>query len=333
MADLQRVMLELAVGKALRDLERDPEAALRKYLDLLRRGAADNPVQARLCETAEAILARPDSAYFALLRDLAAGTDHGALKTFSLNILYNAADRGAKQLRAAAEKYGCRIPCALSVSLSGAPDGVDPARLSALVQEGRELGIYLYLLRDDGDFDPAALDRLFRDAPDCAFVLLTHAARLQDGAAPENLLCSLSAAAPDWREGADRLARAKRLYGVHLPYTAANVPAIADGTFLRTLAPQRPPFVFFQPVCIPDRASTRAVLAFLRDARNRQVYPHVLLDVCGDLVTIDRAVSGGGALVHFDARGQLVTPAGTADGERRNIRFVRLLDLLRSDFK
>lgn len=117
---VSRVLVEMAVKTALKNIHDSPERGIRNLVDMALQ-CAEGRFQHSFFATAQTMLQNEDSAYYELVRDTVAHTDPGRLYTFGMNLGYNACTVGARHIRENEKKLGQH-------SLgSGASDGTPAA--------------------------------------------------------------------------------------------------------------------------------------------------------------------------------------------------------------
>lgn len=321
--DLTRLLIEGAVGRTLKQVQRDPHRSLRNLVDL---GLTftNAQLQRTFLQLTHNLLEQDDSAYYDLLDLLVQKVDHENLKTFGVNVGYEGLTRGAKTIRS--QETACHIPWVLGLEL-GQMD-----QIRDLVRQGRELGIYVYnILGDQADL--VALRELLEEEPHCAFCLLTNGENLlRQGLEPlegaRNLYISILADEPGL-EAAEALSAGGFFYGIHVFYEDCGC---AEPERLERYLDYHPAGVLLLPRDAAALDHSRDLFERVKTLRLQQKYPYLLLDLVGDGLYVDQLVSGESGLLLVRGGGQALT-AGRQGLKALEARQDRpLTDLLREAF-
>ena len=144
--DLTRLLIESAVDRALRDMERDSHRTIRNLLDLaltFSKGSFERHFFT-LCQQ---MLEDESSPYYQLLDRALRTCDRQTLKTFGINVGYEGCSKGARRIREVEAAGGFNVPWALTIQ-AGA-QGLSRIYIQRMVTEGTDLGIHVYLLQDN----------------------------------------------------------------------------------------------------------------------------------------------------------------------------------------
>lgn len=319
--DLTRLLIEGAVGRALKQVQKDPHRSLRNLVDL---GLTFSNVQLqrRFLQLARNMLEQEDSAYYELLDLLVQKVDHENLKTFGVNVGYEGLTRGAKAIRNLEETY--HIPWTLMLEL----DQMDRAR--ELVRQGKELGIYVYNIISD-QVGLVALRELLEEEPYCAFCLLTTGENLlRQGLEPlegaRNLYISILADEPGL-EAAEALGAGGFLYGIHVRY---DDPACIATERLERYLDYHPAGVALLPRDQAARDRSRDLYGQVKALRFQQKYPYILVDLVGDGLYVDSLISGEAGLLVVHGDGGVLTVDGQGIQNTGDLQQKPLAELLRA---
>lgn len=317
--DLTRLLIEGAVGRTLKQVQKDPHRSLRNLVDL---GLTFSNVQLqrRFLQMARNMLEQENSAYYELLDLLVQKVDHETLKTFGVNVGYEGLTRGARAIRHREADY--HIPWVLGMEL-GQLD-----RVRALVRQGKELGIYVYNIIGD-QIGLAALRELLEEEPYCAFCLMTTGENLlRQGLEPlegaRNLYISIPADEPGL-EAAEALGAGGFLYGVHVPYDG---PACIATERLERYLDYHPAGVALLPKDQGAWEQNRDLYAQVKALRFQQKYPYFLVDLVGDGLYVDHLISGEAGLLLVRGNEGLLTVDAEGirhTGDRQQAPLVELL--------
>lgn len=323
--DMNRTLVEAALGRALRGMEESPERSIRNLIDL---GLhfSNGRFQQHFLGTAQEMLRNQDSAYYSLLKDALAHVDQKSLLSLGINLGYNSCTKGAAHIRALEAERGYNIPWMLS--LGG--DAAKGEPWESLMDQGAALGIFTYLFFPTGA--PAPLLPLLRNHMDCAALLFLRScyvteALLRDLRKIKNSMAVVWAD-EDMGEACGMLRQAGLPFGVCLRYTGADRDMILSGGWLERLLPAHPLFAFLLPDADCPLDVQEQIYAYIQTLRESQQYPVVPVDISRDGLKIDEIISHEGCLVGFDRDGVLHTHLGVYRDETFNFFQNRLEDIL-----
>lgn len=292
-------LIETVVRKTLRDAKDSPERSFRNLVDLALYFSS-SPAQQQFFDCVRQILCNEQSAYYPLIRDLLANVEEERLVSFGMTLGYNSFLTGARTLRALAGA-GLRVPWFLTVQTVPG----QAAAYQSLVQQGRELGIFTYVLLPQEN--PWELLPLASRHKDCAFILFC---RPEDITSPfleeaESLVnLALAIRCRDEAEPAcQRLRKRRFLYALYEPYGGEED---LDGEEVLSCAENfHAPLAFFlpRPGCSPELLTkVYQQLDAVRRCRPCQTIPW---DLFQDGQMVDQQVAGNTRPVYFDRDGTL----------------------------
>jgi hypothetical protein len=309
---LTRALVKTAVEKALRDLNSDPERTVRKAVDLAL-NFSQGRFQQQFFTCAQRMLENENSAYYRLARLLSTQVDLAHIKTFGVNLGYDGCTAGARSIRENEARLGCNIPWAITLRARQDADWIRTA--ASIVQQGRALGVHVYLL-----FGPEALDAaylsLYERFSDCAFVLFVPAAAVLScdlaavSAAKNAMVCP---GCPDDALLARACAamREKRmLYSVWAPYETPDARSLLGAQRLAFYESLGGAFVLLQQRGYASDPANQALYQQIVEIRNAQRYAYFLADLRCDLVEIDRIISDDACYLALGPHGEACSPAG-----------------------
>lgn len=306
---LVRQTINIAVSKAMEDMKDNPGRSIRNLLDLgLLFSQSEN--QKKFFNTAKKLISNPQNPYHALAARVIADVDRETVKKVGLNLGYSSLTYGADKLRHQRAAMNCRFPWLLIFDIRGSRPGVF-SRLEKLVYEGRELGIYSYILcpREAGDI--AALCRIAKQFDECLFIFKTSFPLITAQTAGvlggvHNAAVSIQAEASDLKleslADAFRILKQNRcLYGFHVTYDGDNVSGLITPEYIRSAIESGNVFgLYIADNGVPD-ACTEAVYAFACKERGERGQPLIALEWRNDMRIIsEKLLSGGGYMpVHL----------------------------------
>ena len=327
--DINRILIETAVKRALRDMDEAPERAARNLVDL-GMNFSGGRFQKRFLGTAREMLRNEDSAYYQLAKNVLASTDLETLIQFGMCVGYNSCTKGSRLIRSLEAEHHFNIPWALTLHMEHPLDRQREAAYASAVVQGMELGIYTYFIHMSGDCSP--LLELFRKYTDCAFVLFL------DGSVPQDaflrqmkelhnvMLCV--PAGEDTVQVCRILCKERLLYSVYVPYRAQDKERILDGSWLAPLMEGRP---FFTVLLADDGCPQKIqqeIYRYVLAARQSQQYSTILADYRQDMLAIDTVVSDQGCSAGFCCDGALASQKGKLEDPRFNLFKNSLRDIL-----
>ena len=234
-------------------------------------------------ETAERFKERvknPDDRFVKLLNSILDESDPEYAKKLILNLGYEAALRGTKQIRKNREKYGCNIPwltlCDPTMACNmhcvgcwsgtyGHKNNLTYEDMNKIVTQGKELGTYFYMMTG-GEPTVRKNDilRLAEEHNDCYFALYSNSTLIDDELCKEvvrlgNISFILSVEGSeetnDARRGEghyqaamdamDLLRKYGIIFGTSICYTRNNIEAVTDTKFIEFLATKGARFGFY----------------------------------------------------------------------------------------
>ena len=148
--DLTSSLIETSVRRALNQGGEAPERESRNLVDLGLQFSSGG-LQKRILSAIQTMLQDPVSAYYGLVKDVLANTDHDRLMTFGVNLGYESCSKGAKVIRRLEAEGGFNIPWAMALQLSGAYLEKQPDIYESILNQGADLGIRTYLLFSKDD--------------------------------------------------------------------------------------------------------------------------------------------------------------------------------------
>lgn len=304
-----RTLIELAVGKGLRDMETDPARSVRNLVDLGRHFARGR-FQTVFFPLAQTMLKNEDSAYYQLMRNTVSRVDHETLKTFGVNVGYTSWTKGADELRKHQLESGFHIPWTVLFADRGVEGPVlDARQMDALIEQGKDLGIYTYLVLCGRALFLPLLLQLAEGHSGCGFVFFLPPGELSRDDARAIRLCRnamfVIPAGGACRQAARQLCVNHCLFGVYAFYEDNTVDRLlssgGDGCLLHS--ENSFAFLIAAPGC--GETARRKAKRFVREQREGQRDPVFWVDLPSDLMEVDRIISGEAELLRLDTAGGL----------------------------
>ena len=330
--DLRRMLCEATVDRALRDIQRDTKRSLRNLVDLGLNFTAGGRLFHSMLEAVRDLLSDEQSAYFETVQTAIQTVDQDTIKTFGLNVGLEGCTRGARKIRELEEAGGFNIPWALT--LCAGDNAVGLTDCQRLVEEGTALGIYVYLLMDRG-MNVESLRQLVSANPKCAFVVLSDTLCADEGDTAHlsdlhNTIFLVDADCPDKIPSLRNLRSARCLYGLYRWYDDETARDVLSDDALDAYREGGPLALCLIPRMGTSGDTERRVNARSAAVRKCRLYPYFSLELSGDLLAVDTAISGDGCAVTICSNGQISTLSkGLLTGSEFSIYHNSLEDLLR----
>ena len=166
---LIRQSIDIAVSKALKDMQSDSKRSVRNLIDLgLFFAKSEN--QKGFFNAAKKMLSKPANPYFKLVARMITEVNQETIKTVGINLGYNSLTYGANKLRKAQKASGISLPWMVVFDVSKMDaDFLD--FMEQFIRYGRALGIYCYVFHGCKSVDMQAVCSLTNQFAECVFVL------------------------------------------------------------------------------------------------------------------------------------------------------------------
>ncbi len=315
-----RIIIETILRSALRQMKQHPERGMRNMIDMAM-SACQGRFSPRFFAAAQRMLEKEDSAYYALIRDIAAYADHERLLTFGMNVGYNACTLGATTIRGIEVESGFNIPWALYLSVEPAFLRAHADEYARLIIEAKALGIYAFFI-DAAGLCPELIE-LVRRNDDCAFVLMLAASDLA-GDAPDSLAslrhALVSVNMDNSAPAACRVLRERGMpYAVHMRYGEADAQGILSGEAAQRTASLGAAFIAFVARSDCPADTRRRVHEYADREREAQRLPGIVCELAGDARAVDAVISGDGCTAGFLSDGTFFTVGGALQRTHFNL--------------
>ncbi len=317
----------------------------------------------------------PDSRWINMIDHVLDNINPNVIKTTFLNLGYEAFFRGTKQIRKNREVYKCNIPwlilfdptSACNMHCSGCWAGTYGNKnnlsfddMDKIVTQGKELGVYLYLLtggeplvrKDD-------IIRLAEKHNDVEFAIFTNSTLIDENLCEEvtrlgNITFLLSVeGSPDTndaRRGAghynavmhamDLLREHGIIFGTSICYTSQNIEAVTSDSFLNMISEKGAKFGFYfhyMPVgnnavtdLLPTPEQRKYMIERIRYIRsNKCNIPFYPMDFQNDGEYVGGCIAGGRNYFHINSAGD-AEPCVFIHYSNANIHTSSILEILQS---
>ena len=303
--DLKEFAAEKAIDLVFHEIDKDPEAAIQKVVDLVFKLDKKDGLHNQK-PTIEAVAKDPDNVWHKYVLDMFQTIDRDVLKKLLVNFVYNANVKANPRAIAAREKYGCNIPWAILMDPTSACNlhctgcwaaeygnklNLSFDELDSIITQGKELGVYMYLYtggeplvrKDD-------IIALCEKHNDCVFSSFTNGTLIDDKFADEmlrvkNFIPAISVEgfeeSTDFRRGKGTygkvVAAMKRLrdrklpFGISCCYTSKNCDVIGSEAYFDQMIEWGAKFCWFftyMPVgvdAVPELMATAEQRSWMYD--------------------------------------------------------------------
>lgn len=331
--DIRRIMIESMMNKIIRDAKKSPKRTVRNLIDM-GLNFTKGRFQKKFLTYAQGMLQNQNSAYYELAENIFLNVDKDLLINFGMNLGYNGCTKGAKKIRKIEEEKGFNIPWSLSVIIDEKKLELHPETYSKIIEQGMDLGIYVYLLYlPEGN--PEILPELLEKYPERAFAVFLKDSRITDEFARRirQLKTAMVSVCPDENAAENcRILRAENvLFAVYYSYREAEKDYILSEDWFLKIMELRPHFIFLKadPSCssqIQDEVYERVL-----DVRIKQQSQAVFcIELVRDMWKIDEIVSDDAYVIGFEADGSLRMYGSECNGDSYNIFESSLEDILRA---
>lgn len=313
---MKKAIIEAAVSRGIKEMEEDPERSVRRLADLGRQ-FSKNRFQDQVFSVMQELLNNENSAYYDMVANLLKNSDHESMKKFGVNFGYMSWAYGASMIRKEEESKGFCIPWSIMFQYdSTREDGLSIERLAPILEQGMDLGIYAYFIREcAGSTESYELLELLEKYKDAAFVWIREsgrltAAQIQMLKVCKNTVVSLPIEDPESLLTAALLRDQKVIFAMHLNYDNGVCPEVISPIMENVLTSETSLF-FLIPETGTDPAVQERVQKFCYESRLRQDYPCCLMDYTGDGKSISKVLVEHGELLEIGADGRIILPDGS----------------------
>ncbi len=167
-----RMMIEVAVDKALGEIRKKSKRALRNLADLGMHYAKGR-FQDEFFTIAQHMLEDDNSPYYDMFFHLANNVDPKMLKKFGINLGYNAWTAGAKTIRKWEQERGYHVPWTVVFNWENLSEHemLSEEEIQRNISQAKEMGIYCYMFFVGANQEVFnSLLKVFAHNDDCAFL-------------------------------------------------------------------------------------------------------------------------------------------------------------------
>ena len=359
------------VSKALGYLEKDPDQNLPKLMEWVDRLCPDNLFSNQRRMFRE-VISNHDNNWYQLIRSLYSDIDKDVRQTIFENFIINANLLGWPRQEENRKKYECSIPWAILMDPTSACNlhctgcwaaeyghklNMDLDTLDSIIQQGKELGTYMYIY-SGGEPLVRAQDiiTLCEKHSDCIFLAFTNATLIDEAFADnmlrvKNFIPAISVEGfeeeTDFRRGKGTYARVvhameilkerKLPFGVSCCYTSKNASVIGSEAYFDDLIAKGAKFAWiftYMPVGVgapTDLMATAEQREYMyhQIREFRKTKPIFTLDFWNDGEYVKGCIAGGRYYLHINANGD-IEPCAFIHYSDSNIREKTLLEAYQS---
>ena len=371
---VQRTAVGTMVDAALAHVRKDRQKAFAEMVDVAKQFYGDS-FSEEAYEHARAVLTDADSKWSKLINCVLDQTAPSVARTTALNLGYEAFFRGTKTIRENRIKYHCNIPWLILFDPTSAcnmhcvgcwageyghKNNLSFEDMDKIITEGKELGVYLYMLTGGEPLvRKADILRLAKKHNDVQFAIYTNSTLIDEPFCEEvvklgNIAFMLSIegtpSTNDARRGdghyaavmnaMDMLKAHGILFGTSICYTRDNLEAVTSDHFMRMLCDKGAHFGFYfhympvgneaAPELMPTPAQRKYMIERIRYLRSEKSdIPFYPMDFQNDGEFVGGCIAGGRNYFHINSAGD-AEPCVFIHYSNANIHDSSILDILRS---
>ena len=296
--NITRAIIDATIDRGLREIYEDPRRSIRKLAELGHK-FNNSRFTKNLYDIFQDLLRNDDSPYYIAIEHLLQCTSRKNLKHFGINVGYNSFTIGGKMIRSLDEKKQIHAPWMLTIRLD--PEnktGISPSDLIPFIAECRKYGVYSYAIRLENNcsyFED--LLKVFITYDDCAFFFILPDQELDEN--DMSLVSSASNAAyflPAFGDSCGAnfrfLKKHKVWTGLYTYYDDEDAEKESDADSAWDYIPQESSFLLFIAKDGTSAKSMENVSQRIKQMRLSPVVPLFIFDLFGDLMQIQRLISG-----------------------------------------
>ena len=345
---VERKAFSVAIDAALKSLNKDREKGLLQIVDLTEKFMGDN-FRKEAYDGVRKMIQNPDHKWMRYVNRLLDETDPHVAKMTALNLGFQAAFLGTKTIRKMREVHNCNIPwlilmdptsaCNLHCTGCWAAEYGNKLNLSfdeldSIVTQGKELGIYFYMMTGGEPLvRKADIIKLCEKHNDCAFHCYTNGTLVDQKLCDDmkrvgNLSLSISLEgfedANDFRRGEgvyDKVLHAMDLlhengliFGNSVCYTSKNMDAVTSDEFFDLLIEHGSRFAWYfhlmpvgmkaAPDLMPTKEQREYIYHRIREVRAMEGGKEIfVMDFQNDGEFVGGCIAGGRNYFHINANG------------------------------
>lgn len=302
-SNLNRSLIEITIRNTINQIKDDPERSIRNLIDMAVTFSSGK-FQKYFFGSAQTILKNENSCYYKLIPDLVNNVDTDRIVTFGMNVGYNSFAIGSKKIHETEAREHISVPWFVLLDLSGNDYLEHTDTYQKLIERGKELGIYTWLVYSPDNTN--YILELAEAFPECAFVIFCPACEITSALLDEaNTIYNIMFAVEysDTTEAACTLLRSRNfLYSVYHPYSEQKTEAFMLDEILNDTENMHALFtmLFPHPYLFSESSS---IYQHILQTRASQEYRTIPFDIVYDNSLINSFISEQGGLLAFVRNG------------------------------
>lgn len=333
--------------KVISYLDSDPDNNIPKIMEWIEKFDKEGDAAPQI-NAVKSVIANKDGNWYKLIKSLYTDIDAGVRKKLFENLIINAGIIGQNRQKKSKEKYNCNIPWAILMDPTSACNlhcagcwaadygktlSMSYETLDSIIQQGRELGTYMYLFSGGEPLlRKKDIIKLCEKYSDCTFTAFTNGTLIDEEFADDmlrvkNFVPAISVEGfekeTDSRRGegtykailkAMKILKDKKLpFGISCCYTSKNVYSIGSEEYFDQMIENGAKFAWFftyVPVgadAVPELMVEPEQREFMyRQIRKfRQTKPIFTIDFWNDGEYVRGCIAGGRNYLHINANGDI----------------------------
>lgn len=333
--------------KILDYLDSNPDKNIPKIVDWVEKFDRAGHISPEL-DVIKQLIEDKDGNWYKLIESFYTDIDKDVRKTLFENFLINSSIIGLQKEKKSREEYNCNIPWAILMDPTSACNlkctgcwasdygnklSMSYETLDNIVEQGKELGIYMYIYSGGEPLmRKKDIIKLCEKHSECTFLAFTNGTLIDDEFAEEmlrvkNFIPAISVEGfedeTDFRRGngtyktlinaMEILKNKKLLFGISCCYTSKNVEVIGSEEYFDDMIGKGAKFAWFftyMPVgvnAVPELMATAEQREYMyKKVREfRKTKPLFTMDFWNDGEYIDGCIAGGRRYLHINANGDI----------------------------
>jgi len=309
-------MIEVAVDKALSDIEENPPRGIRNLLDLGTQISSGQFLQ-DFFRNMQQMLTTDNSPYYRLTKHIILNVNHNIIKKFGIHLVYHSLTYGANKIRKYEKELGYYIPWNIVFDLRQeevTKDLLSTQEISTILSYSESLGIYcgMFFVNNNQVY-LIELIKMLANHRNSAFLIFTEPELMNDDIADEvvkasniGLVLFLPAENDNqtWHKASNILLNKKCLYGAYCEYNDRNIKQIMNPTYLQKIIDNHFMFIFLIQDELNEAYNIKCFAQFLQDIKANK-YPFFVFDFYEELARINRTISGEDCFLTIKGNGQI----------------------------
>ena len=368
-----RAVASKAIDVVLKNVDKNREEGVCKLIDFMQKYMSEEKLDVNY-DKAREMVCNKDGAFNKYINRVLDEVDPHVLKTMALNLGFEAFMYGTKTIRKNREKYDCNVPwlilmdptsaCNLHCTGCWAAEYGNRLNLTfdemdKVVQQGKELGTYLYMFTGGEPLvRKADLIKLCEKHNDCAFLSFTNGTLVDEAFCQElkrvgNLYLAISlegfSEVNDLRRGngvfgkvmnaMDLLKKNGLVFGTSICYTSKNYDTVTSDEFVDLMVEKGCRYALYfhympvgndaTPDLLPTPEQRIVVKDRVREIRNMTTGKGIFtMDFQNDGEFVGGCIAGGRNYFHINANGD-AEPCVFIHYSGANIRTHSMLEILK----